>query len=77
MMTRSFETQNVTLWLANDERLYTAMTEYANKTQKVTYRDLIWALGLENAMTPDGVRWLDDLLDFDDLDSFVVEIGGA
>jgi hypothetical protein len=77
MMTRSFETQNVTLWLGNDERLYTAMTQYANKAQNVGYRDLIWALGLENAKTPDGVAWLDDSLDFHDLDAFVLEVGGA
>lgn len=76
-MTRSFETQNVILWLANDERLYTAMTEYANKAQSVSYRDLIWSLGLENAKTPDGVGWLDGSLDFDDLNAFVMEVGGA
>lgn len=76
-MTRSFETKNVILWLANDERLYTAMTEYANKAQNVSYRDLIWALKLENAKTPDGVAWLDDSLDFDDLNAFVAEVGGA
>jgi hypothetical protein len=77
MMTRSFETKNVILWLANDARLYTAMTEYAKNAESVSYRHLIWALKLENAMTPDGIRWLDDCLDFEDLDFFVTEIGGA
>ena len=76
-MTHSFETQNVILWLANDDRLYKAMTEHVNKARSVSYRDLIWALGLENAKTPDGVDWLDDSMDFKDLDAFVAEIGGA
>ena len=76
-MTRSFETRNVILWLANDEQLYKAMTEYAKKSLSVSYRDLIWALKLENATTSDGVAWLDDSLDFEDLDAFVAEVGGA
>lgn len=76
-MTRSFETQNVILWLADDERLYTAMTEYGKNAKTVSYRDLIWALGLENGETLDGVAWMHDSLDFEDLDAFIAEMAGT
>jgi hypothetical protein len=76
-MKRSFETQNVILWLSNDFDLYKSMTRIVERNKQTDYIELIEELNLTTAETPDGVAWLHDSVDFEDLNSFVTEIGGA
>jgi len=61
------------LWLANSETLYIATTEYALKAKDPSYKDLIAFLGYEDSATPDGVQWLDDSYNYDELTEYVID----
>jgi len=76
-MTRSFETRNVITWLGNNPSLYNHLCNYAKTAANPTYIELINSLGYADSQTPDGVDWISDLLDYKDLDEFIVEIGLA
>lgn len=58
----SYQTQNVSDWLLNDESLYLAAVKYAKKRRysgKPSYMGFLRAAGLVGEYTPDGVRWDD------------------
>jgi len=76
-MTRFFETKNVVMWLGNDPDLYANLRRYVAMAKTPNYVQFIWGMKLENSKTPDGVAWISDCLDYQDLNDFVVEIGGA
>ena len=71
----NYETWNVALYLNNEEPLYRAAVEYANGTDEPTYGEFIGqaiATGaLLTPLTPDGIRWLDSGLDYDELDEMI------
>ena len=67
----SHETWNIKLWLGNDYNLYIAVTEYALQASKPNYKDFVRFFGYEETQTPDGVDWISDQLDYDELDSYV------
>lgn len=69
---KNYETWNVNLWLCNDENLYRLVVNYG---KEVTYREFaeIYLSQLSNS-TPDGVKWLDDTLDYEALDEALEEI---
>ena len=76
-MTRSFETRNVIAWLSDNPSLYRHLCKYAKTADNPTYVQLIDSLGYSDSRTPDGVDWISHLLDYKDLNDFVVEIGLA
>jgi hypothetical protein len=65
--------RNIKLWLSNDESLYRAMVKYARIADDPNYRELIMILGYEDSRTPDGTDWIDDSLDYVELDEFVAD----
>lgn len=65
----NYETWNVALWIQND------MTTYNMARGYLSYDALIPRLeGLWGQMTPDGVRWMDGLIDTDELDEMIQDL---
>ena len=64
---KNYETWNVTLWIQNDELLYTLA--YNNSTackkygKKFTYDKFLPLLEVINETTEDGVKWNDPRID--------------
>ena len=75
----NYETWNVSLWLQNDERMYKLALEHVNIYKRwnkpVKYDFLIPALELNfSQITPDGVRWMDPIINTNELDSMLSEL---
>jgi hypothetical protein len=70
---KNYETWNVTVWIGNDYGLYCSMLDYTERVDDPTYREFVEYLGVGDETTPDGVAWLDEELDYDELDSFIKE----
>ena len=65
----NYETWNVALWLQNDEAMYNIARKYSE------YDMLIPRLELNfGQMTPDGVRWMDGVIDTDELDEMLEDL---
>jgi len=65
----NYETWNVSLWLQNDEAMYTVAKHYS------TYDALIPRLEYRiGQLTPDGVRWMDGRIDTAELDEMLQEM---
>jgi len=75
----NYETWNVALYINNEFDLYTLACNYVKQAkkfgQKVSYDALIPALEYNfGQMTPDGVRWMDGLIDTDEMDEMLEEL---
>jgi hypothetical protein len=67
---KNYETWNVSLWIGNDESLYSIAKS------KLNYSDFLdTVLGFESS-TPDGVKWDCDCLDYKELDELIRQIQG-
>ena len=70
---KNYETWNVNLWLSNDEGFYRLVMNYG---KDVSYKDFAKIyLAQFSDSTPDGVKWLDDTLDYEALDEALEEMG--
>ena len=65
----NYETWNVSLWLQNDETLYNVARKYDRYDALIPR--LEYAFG---QMTPDGVRWMDGLIDTAEIDAVLADI---
>jgi hypothetical protein len=65
----NYETWNVALWLQNDEYLYKIAQKYDRYDALIPRLEM--AMG---QMTPDGVRWMDGLIDTDELDEVLADL---
>lgn len=75
----NYETWNVSLWLQNYEAMYRLALQHVNMykgwNKPVSYDSLIPALELKfGQITPDGVRWMDGLINTEELDSMLSEL---
>lgn len=75
----NYETWNVSLWLQNDEAMYQLALEHVNMFKRwnkpVKYDSLIPSLELHfSQITPDGVRWMDPIINTNELDSMLSEM---
>ena len=69
----NYETWNVALWIQNDEGLYKWAKEYRhlNTPYESFYLTL---MECDIMATPDGVKWDDANVDFDELDEMMAEL---
>ncbi len=65
----NYETWNVSLWLQNDETLYNVARKYDRYDALIPR--LEYAFG---QMTPDGVRWMDGLIDTAEIDAVLADL---
>ena len=65
----NYETWNVSLWLQNDETLYNVARKYDRYDALIPL--LEYAFG---QMTPDGVRWMDGLIDTSEIDEVLADL---
>lgn len=73
---KNYETWNIALWINNDYGLYTAARNFmqAYKGRK-PYKDFVAEMfGYYPKRTPDGVRYMNDVLDYRALNSMMVEL---
>ena len=68
----NYETWNVSLWIGNDETIY----NHARLNRNLGYK--LWAKRFRDEFgefqTPDGVDWISDSLDYDELDEMLTEL---
>ena len=70
------ETWNVMLWINNTENLYFGVVDILkNTTYTPTYREVIYMLNLEYSQTGDGVSYLDNTLNYEELNQSISEMG--
>ena len=75
----NYETWNASLYINNEEPMYRLAVAYVEQAkrfgQKVSYDSLIPALEYNfGKMTPDGVRWMDGLIDEDAINEMILEL---
>ena len=70
------ETWNVMLWINNTENLYFGVVDILkNTTYTPTYKEVIYMLNLEYCQTGDGVSYLDNTLNYEELNQSISEMG--
>ena len=70
----NYETWNVALWIGNDEPLYRDAVAFMHRySGDAPYREFASQLVELTASTPDGVGWLSEDLDYDELDEMMRE----
>jgi hypothetical protein len=67
----NYPTWNIALWINNDESIHHALEHYANETLEPTYKGFIARMGLIGERTGDGIGWLSEDLDYEELDQMV------
>ena len=69
------QTWNVSLWINNDEGLYTAACNFMRSYKgRRPYSSFIRYMGMENDRTPDRIKWLSTRLDIKALDEMIIEL---
>mgnify|MGYP005695448741 FL=1 len=68
----NYETWNVSLWIGNDESMYNMARGWAEHGYKSLSHLLIESFGPK---TPDGVKWNDGVLDIQELNEMLAELG--
>jgi len=64
----NYETWNVMLWLRETESLCSVIQNILTNSQtSLTYRELIYLLCLEDTKTGDGVAFINDNLNYEEL----------
>ncbi len=72
------ETWNVMLWINNTENLYFGVANILRTmTYTPTYREVIYILNLEDCQTGDGISYLNDKLNYEELNNAIENIKGT
>ncbi|WP_455596284.1 DUF7249 family protein [Cloacibacillus porcorum] len=68
-------TWNVALWINNDEGLYRAAVEFMQTYKgKRPYAAFVKEMFMPNERTPDGYKWHDKALGYEELDDMMREL---
>jgi hypothetical protein len=68
-------TWNVSLWLNNDEPIYRGAVEFMKNYKGISpYRTFMRECGLQGQRTPDGILWVSQILDFEELNAMMWEL---
>jgi len=71
----NYETWNVMLWINNTEELYFAVMYILNNTSYTpSYGEVILTLGLDEYKTEDGVSFISDILNYEELNEAIAEM---
>ena len=71
---KNYQTWNVALWIGNDEGLYLAAVDFAERCKgRAVYRLFVEHEGLAGSNTPDGIKWDGSKLDYRALNSMMRE----
>ena len=69
----NYETWNVALWIGNDESLYHLAKKCAQ--YRNPFHNFIASVeSTGSQMTPDGVRWMDGLINEDEINGMISEL---
>ena len=66
----NYETWNVALYIQNEYALYQAARNYSTYDSFIPRAEII----MESQCTPDGVRWMDPIINTDELDEMLQEL---
>ncbi|MEA2018517.1 MAG: hypothetical protein U9N59_08715 [Campylobacterota bacterium] len=68
----NYETWNVILWINNSEEFYFPIMDILNHFLNTpTYEEIIYLLGLDGVKTSDGVSFLDEKLNYEELNEAI------
>ena len=67
----NYPTWNVATALSSDDNIHHALEHYANETINPTYKGFISRVGLIGEKTGDGIGYLSEDLDYEELDEMV------
>lgn len=77
---KNYETWNVALYICNEYELYLKAKHFMEKLNKRdwnrenAYRQFVEAVHLKKQSTPDGVKYLSDVLDYAELDEMMWDL---
>lgn len=73
---RNYETWNVAMWIG-EEPIYNGAVDFMkndNPDPQNSYRAFVVSCGLEAQKTPDGVAYMGDTLDYEDLNRMMADL---
>jgi hypothetical protein len=72
----NYETWNVSLWINNTENLYKGAVEFMqeNPDPKNPYKAFVISCGLSDQLTADGVPYMTQRLNYDELNDMMKEL---
>ena len=71
----NYETWNVALWIQNDEGLYNEAKRIMRRAPRYPYQEFCALMeSFDMQSTPDGVRWMDGLIDEDELNETMEDL---
>ena len=72
---KNYETWNASLWIQNDEGLYEIARDIMRRAPRYPYQEFIACMeSLGSQSTPDSVRWMDGLIDEDEMNEMMMEL---
>jgi hypothetical protein len=73
---KNYDTWNVSLWINNTEHLYLGAVEFMKDVNplKDPYKGFVISCGLSAQETADGIAYMSDALDYDQLDEMMREL---
>ena len=72
---KNYETWNVALYIQNEESLYHMARDIMRRAPRYPYQEFIARMeSLGSQSTPDHVRWMDGLIDEDEINEMMAEL---
>lgn len=71
---QNYDTHNVVMWIDNTENLYKGAVDFIkneNPDKDNPYKAFVISCGLDAQSTPDGIAYMSDKLNYDELNKFM------